>query len=80
MSEYITYLISLYKGKVILDYFEHTNLAKGLDKSYLRVIFFSPSLNEKISDIGLLSSSARNDPIFTELSNEGVSRALIQIL
>ena len=50
-----------------------TNLANGLDRSYRRVIFLSPSLKEKTSDIGLLSSSARNDPIFSLISKDGVS-------
>ena len=52
-----------------------TNLARGLDRSYLSVILFSPSWNENTSDIGLLSSSARKDPMFSLISNEGVSRA-----
>ena len=52
-----------------------TNLASGLERSYLRVMLFSPSSNENTSDIGLASSSAKKDPIFSLISNEGVSRA-----
>ena len=33
-----------------------------------------PSLKENTSDIGLLSSSARKDPMFSAISNDGVSK------
>ena len=38
-------------------------------------MFLSPSSNENTSDIGLASSSAKKDPMFSAISNEGVSRA-----
>ena len=50
------------------------NDSKKLSKKHRREIFLSPSLNENTSDIGLVSSSAKNDPIFSLISNDGVSR------
>ena len=58
---------------LVLNYFLQQIEQEGLERSYLKVNDFYSFSNENTSLIGLLSSSAKNDPILILFSNSGVS-------